>query len=113
MAKLILLYFRVPVSGRVGMSNGYHVNLVEGNVGVHLPSVPSGSQSFGEDQKGAGRDHTRGAVVAKTSLVTRGERGATKGAPTLKETASAAQIKHIPSESTVLQLHAWRLHLYY
>ena len=50
-------------------------------------------------------------MVAKTSLVirpTRVERGAAKDAPTLRGTASAAQSKHIPSDSAVLQRHACR-----
>ena len=34
------------------MDNGHHVNFLEGNMGVRLPSIPSGSQSYGEDQRG-------------------------------------------------------------
>ena len=56
--------FPVPVSGWDGMGNGHHVNLVERNVAIHLLSIPSGSQSVGEDQRGA-------TVVATKSLVIR------------------------------------------
>ena len=105
--------FHVPVSGQDGMGNRRHVNFVKGNVGIHLPSIPSGSQSIGQDQRGTNGDRTSCAMVAKTRLVTRpsgSELGAIKGASTLRETAVAAQVEHIPSESADAPAsHTWRL----
>ena len=81
------------------MGNGCHVTLVEGNVGVR---IPSGSQSVGKDQNGIDRNRSSSTVVAKKSLVTRlsrVEHGAALGTPTHEKTANAAQIDCIPSES--------------
>ena len=52
------------------MGNGRHINFMEGNAGVHLPFIPSGAQSFGQNQKGTGADRSSYAMVAKKSLVT-------------------------------------------
>ena len=62
--------FRVPVSRWGGMGNGRHGDFVDGNVGVRLPSIPSGPQSLGEDQSGTSQDHSTSTVVAETHLVT-------------------------------------------
>ena len=50
------------------MGNGRHVDFMEGNVGVCLPSAP---QSLGKDQSRTSRDHSGSTVVAETHLVTR------------------------------------------
>ena len=53
------------------MGNRRHVTHVEGNVGVCLPSISSGSKSVSEDQSGIGRGHssTCSDMVPKKSLV--------------------------------------------
>ena len=70
-----------------------NAHLLEGNVGVHFPSFPSGAKRFDQDQRGTGGDRSSRAVVAKKSLVTLPsgiERTATKGASIAQETAVAA-----------------------
>ena len=57
-----------------------HVEFVDGNVGVCLPS---GSQSTGEDQSGTGRDHYSSTMVAKVHLGTQIECETVPAAPTL------------------------------
>ena len=81
------------------MGNERHVSVMEGNVGVRLPSIPSGPQSLSEDQSGTSQDHSSSAVVAKTPLVTRIariEHGTAPGAPALGKTANATQVSCIP-----------------
>ena len=70
--------------------------------------VSSGFQSVGEDQRGISGNHTSCTVVAKKSLVTRPslasrvEHGATKGTPTVRETAFAAQVSRLLSSTITL-----------
>ena len=74
------------------------MSVMEGNVGVRLPSGP---QSLGEDQSGTSQDPSGSTVVAKKSLVTgftRVEHGAAQGAPALGKTAEATQVSCIPQE---------------
>ena len=76
----------VPISRRVGMGDRCHVDFMNGNVGVRLPSIPSDSQSIGKNQSGTSRDHSSSTVVAKEHLgtqINRVERGATPGASAL------------------------------
>ena len=92
------------------MDNRHHVNFMEGNVGVCLPSqsIPSGTQRFGQNQKRTSGDHTSCTVVAKKSLVTRPSRvehGATKGAPTPLLLLLQSRMYH--QNPQMLQLHAW------
>ena len=95
------------------MGNGCHVTLVERNVGVCPPSIPSFSQSVGEDQSRIGRYRSSSTVVAKKSLVTRPtgvERGAALGAPTFFEKLLMQPKSHVYHLNLqVLWLHAWRL----
>ena len=73
-------------------------------MGVPLPSISSGSQSFGEDQSRIGRDYSSSTMVVKMSFCSldllESSVEPPRGAPTLGKTANAAQVEHIPSEST-------------
>ena len=102
--------FHVPVSPRGGMGNGL---VLEGNVGIRLPSVPSGPQS--EDESGTSRDHSSSTVVAKMCFVTqlaRIEHGARPRAlPLLEKLLMQPKSVVYHQNLQVLQLHAWRLSL--
>ena len=78
-------------------------------MGIRLASVPSGSQRFGEDQRGVGGDNFSGTVVAIKSLVTRPvrvERGAAiRALPLLEKLLMQPRSNIYHQNLQVLRLH--------
>ena len=96
-------HVHVPVSGRDGMGDRCHVNLVAANVGICLPSDSSLAKGPSEDKGGAVRGTPGGPVVVQEGVVS-GPPGTECRASTVttshSKVAEATMVKRVPSQSS-------------